>query len=170
MKLRLITTISALLLLFISTACQGTTTPTEEVLEPTQEPAVEPTPTLEPTEVPIEEPPATDTPAETPVIELVPQETIQNITWQWVDLLQNSPEASAVVANPENYTLTFLADNTFQIQADCNQGSGNYVTDGLSMTLTLGISRLPSVRRNHYLMRIWDISNKSAALASKMAN
>ncbi len=138
MKLRLITTISALLLLFISAACQGTETPTEEVLDPTLEPTVEHSPTLEPTEVPTEEPTATVAPTETPVIELAPQEAILNINWQWADWQQNSPEAYAVVADPQNYTITFFADNTFQFVADCNQGSGIYATEGLSMTLNLG--------------------------------
>jgi len=138
MKKQMMFTISALLILLISVSCQGTATPTEEVLEPTQEPTVEPSPTLEPTAIPLEEPTATTAPTEAPVIELVPQEAILNITWQWADWLQNSPEAYAVVPVPENYTLTFLADNTFQFQADCNQGSGIYATDGLSMVLTLG--------------------------------
>ena len=138
MRKQLVFTISALLILLISVSCQGTATPTEEVLEPTQEPTVEPLLTLEPTAVPTEEPTATTAPTETPVIELAPQEAILNISWQWADWLQNSPEAYAVVPAPENYTLTFLADNTFQFQADCNQGSGIYTTDGLSMVLTLG--------------------------------
>ena len=139
MKLRMIITFSALLILLISAACQGTATPTEEILEPTQEPAAEPSPTPEPTEIPAEEPTATTAPTQTPVIELAPQEAILNITWQWADWQQNSPEAYAVISDPENYTLSFYADNTFQFKADCNQGSGIYATDGLSMTLTQGI-------------------------------
>lgn len=139
MKLRIITIISALLFLVVSAACQGATTPTDEIIEPTQEPTVEPSPTLEPTEAPIEEPTATTAPIEAPVFELVPEEAILNIIWQWADWQQNSPEAYAVVTDPENYTLTFLTDNTFQFQADCNQGSGIYATDGLSMTLNLGV-------------------------------
>jgi len=105
MKKQMMFTISALLILLISVSCQGTATPTEEVLEPTQEPTVEPSPTLEPTAIPLEEPTATTAPTEAPVIELVPQEAILNITWQWADWLQNSPEAYAVVPVPENYTL-----------------------------------------------------------------
>ncbi|MFC1996708.1 META domain-containing protein [Chloroflexota bacterium] len=138
MKIRMIITFSALLILLISASCQGTATPTEEVLEPTQMPTVEPSSTPEPTAISAEEPTATAAPTEIPVIELVPQEAILNITWQWADWLQNSPEAFAVIADPENYTLSFYADNTFQFQADCNQGSGIYATSGLSMTLTLG--------------------------------
>ena len=138
MKLRMMITFSALLILLISAACQGDATPTEENLEPTQESTVAPSPTPEPTAVPTEEPTETTAPTETPVIELAPQEAILNITWQWADWQQNSPEANAVVSDPENYTLSFYADNTFQVKADCNQGSGIYATDGLSMTLNLG--------------------------------
>ena len=138
MKLRMIITFSALMILLISAACQGDATPTEENLEPTQESTVAPSPTPEPTAVPTEEPTATTAPTETPVIELAPQEAILNITWHWADWQQNSPEAFAVVSDPENYTLSFFADNTFQFKADCNQGGGIYAIDGLSMTLNLG--------------------------------
>jgi heat shock protein HslJ len=140
MKLRMILTLSALLVLLMGAACQGGATPTEETLEPTQEPTVEPSLTPEPTQAPTEEPTATvlSEPTETPVIELAPQEAILNINWQWADWLQNDPEAYAVIADPENYSLAFFGDNTFQFQADCNQGSGIYATDGMSMTLNLG--------------------------------
>lgn len=139
MKLRLFVTISALLMLFISAACQGTETPTEGALEATQEPTIGSSSTPAPTDAPTEEPTATTAPTEAPVIELAPQEAILNIDWQWVDWLQNSPEAYAVVADPQNYTITFFEDNSFQFQTDCNQGSGIYTADGMSMTLNLGV-------------------------------
>ena len=129
--------IFAFLILLVSTACQGEATPTA-TMEPTQAPTLEPSVTPEPTAIPTEAPTATTVPTETPVIELAPQEAILEINWQWVDWLQNSPEAYAVIPDPENYTLAFFANNTFQFKADCNQGSGIYATDGLSMTLTLG--------------------------------
>ena len=138
MKLRMMITFSALLILLISAACQGDATLTEENLEPTQESTVAPSPTPIPTAVPTEQPTETTAPTETPVIELAPQEAILNITWQWADWQQNSPEAFAVVSDPESYSLSFFDDNTFQFKADCNQGNGIYTTDGLSMTLTLG--------------------------------
>ena len=34
------------------------------------------------------------------------------------------------VPNPENYSLFFNADQTFSAQLDCNNGAGEYVTDG----------------------------------------
>jgi heat shock protein HslJ len=139
MKIRMFVTFSVLLFLLISASCQGEATPTEDVLESTLEPTVEPTSEPEPTAGPTEEPTASTEPTETPAMELAPKEAILDITWQWVDWLQNSPEAYAVVPNPENYTLSFFADNTYQFKADCNQGSGIYATDGLSMTLTQGI-------------------------------
>jgi heat shock protein HslJ len=133
--------INALLIVLIGTACQGdataTTTP-EPTLESPAESTIEPTAIQEPTSIPTEMPTPITAPTETPVIELVSQDMILDINWQWFDWLQNSPEAYAVIPDPENYTLSFFADNTFQFKADCNQGSGTYTTDGLSMTLTLG--------------------------------
>jgi heat shock protein HslJ len=133
--------ISTILVVLISAACQGEAT-TTETLEPTLEPTIAPTEaptaTQESITAPTEMPTATTAPTETPVIELAPQEAILDVNWQWVDWLQNSPEAYAVIPDPENYTLSFFADNTFQFKADCNQGGGTYAIDGMNMTLTLG--------------------------------
>jgi heat shock protein HslJ len=129
--------LSLLVILLVSTACQGDATPTE-TLEPTQVPTDLPTPTNapEPTLVPTEVP--TAEPTEVPVIQLVTQDAILNISWQWTEWIQTQPAAQAVIPDPENYTLTFLPDNSFQIQADCNVGGGTYAVDGLNMKITLG--------------------------------
>lgn len=55
---------------------------------------------------------------------------IVNITWQWVELIENDPAGQSLVADPENYTLTFLDDGTVRVKADCNSGSGGYTVDG----------------------------------------
>ncbi len=55
---------------------------------------------------------------------------ITNIKWQWVELIENNPAAQSVVADPENYTLTFWNDDTFSFKADCNVGGGTYTVDG----------------------------------------
>jgi len=133
--------ISIFLILVVSTACQGETTPTESVEStepPTQAPTDVPSPTDEPAPTPIPTEAAVPEPTEIPVIELVSQDAILDISWQWVDWIQTEPAAQAVVPDVENYTLTFLADNTLQIQADCNLGSGTYTVEGMNMTITLG--------------------------------
>ena len=60
----------------------------------------------------------------------VPVSEITNITWQWVELIENNPAGQSVVADPENYTLTFLDDGSVSIKADCNTGNGRYTVDG----------------------------------------
>ena len=47
------------------------------------------------------------------------------------------------VPNPDNYTINFKPNNTFDAKADCNQVSGSWSTDnGNSMTIKPGPSTL----------------------------
>ena len=62
--------------------------------------------------------------------EEVPVEEIQDITWEWTELIENNPAAQSVVPDPENYTLTFFADGTVAMKVDCNSGNGSYTVDG----------------------------------------
>ena len=62
--------------------------------------------------------------------EEVPVEEIQDITWEWAELIENNPAAQSVVPDPENYTLTFFADGTVAMKVDCNSGNGSYTVDG----------------------------------------
>jgi len=55
---------------------------------------------------------------------------IINITWQWVELIEDNPAGQSVVADPENYTLSFFDDGSVRIKADCNAGNGRYTVDG----------------------------------------
>jgi len=55
---------------------------------------------------------------------------IINITWQWVELIENNPAGQSVVADPENYTLSFFDDGTVRVKADCNSGRGGYTVTG----------------------------------------
>jgi heat shock protein HslJ len=43
-----------------------------------------------------------------------------------------------VCADPGKYTLTFLDNGLYNVQADCNQGSGAYTVDGSRLTLQPG--------------------------------
>lgn len=63
-------------------------------------------------------------------------------TWQWTGSTTAVPASQSVVPDPENYTITFNADGTFQAKVDCNQAAGDYTTSGSELTITLGPSTL----------------------------
>ena len=63
-------------------------------------------------------------------------------TWQWTASTEAVPASQSVVPDPENYTITFNADGTAAIKADCNNVTATYATDGSSMTITLGASTM----------------------------
>jgi heat shock protein HslJ len=60
------------------------------------------------------------------------------ITWQWTELIETEPASQSLVADPENYTLVLHSDGTYQVQADCNVGSGEYTLEGNNLTLLPG--------------------------------
>ena len=66
---------------------------------------------------------------------------LTGIMWQWVST--TTPAEETVAADPARYTITFSADGTAGITADCNLGNAEYTTgeDG-SMSITLGVSTL----------------------------
>lgn len=100
--------------------------------------------------VPTAEPvPASTTPAEQPTEELAPavaapatQDELTANPWQWTALTETAPASQSVVPDPQNYTITFAADNTVAIQADCNQVAGSYTLDGGSLTIQLGAATM----------------------------
>ena len=63
-------------------------------------------------------------------------------TWQWTASTTTVPASQSVVPDPENYTITFNTDGTFEAKVDCNQASGDYTTDGSELTITPGPSTL----------------------------
>ncbi len=70
-------------------------------------------------------------------------EQIQNIDWQWQDLIETEPAGQSVVADPENYTVTFLEDGQANIKADCNSLSWTYTAEGNTLAFnTLGATTL----------------------------
>jgi len=62
--------------------------------------------------------------------------TLTGVTWQWVSLAD--PMGNIDVPMPEQYTVTFLEDNTVNIKADCNNASGSYSVDGGTITIVIG--------------------------------
>jgi heat shock protein HslJ len=69
--------------------------------------------------------------------------SLQNTTWKWSASTTTQPASQSVVPNPDNYTILFKPNQTFEAKADCNQVSGQYTTDtGNGLTITPGPSTL----------------------------
>jgi heat shock protein HslJ len=72
-----------------------------------------------------------------------PAGSLTNTTWKWSASTTTSPASQTNVPNPDNYTINFKPNNTFDAKADCNQVSGSWSTDnGNSMTIKPGPSTL----------------------------
>jgi len=63
-------------------------------------------------------------------------------TWQWNSGSTKQPAHQFVVPDPQNYTITFADDGTFQAKADCNQVHGSYTASGSTLTIQPGPSTL----------------------------
>jgi heat shock protein HslJ len=62
-------------------------------------------------------------------------------TWAWVRL--TDPMQQVEIVSPENYRLTFLADGSLQIKADCNQATAAYnASEDGSLSVTPGVTTL----------------------------
>lgn len=70
--------------------------------------------------------------------EYIDQDNITNIRWEWTSMIESVPDSQLAVPDPESYTLVFLQDGRYLIQADCNQGSGSYIIKENSLTLEPG--------------------------------
>ena len=79
--------------------------------------------------------PAATTPTPTPA------DSIQGIVWQWESVTNQTTRETTTVPNPENYTITFSANDTLEGKADCNTFTGTY-SQGNGLTITLGASTM----------------------------
>ncbi len=61
-------------------------------------------------------------------------------TWQWLGT--TTPVEQIDIAEPTRYTITFNADGTAAIKADCNNVLANYTFDGSAISITPGPSTL----------------------------
>lgn len=93
-------------------------------------PAAEPAAPPEPAAV------ATEAPAGVAAAEAVPE--LGGTTWNWEEFVDNAGVQSLKVADPASYTVTFQADGTVAMKADCNQAAGSYVLEGTNLTITVG--------------------------------
>ena len=67
--------------------------------------------------------------------------TLTGNTWEWAASTTTSPASQSVVPVPQNYTIEFKANQTFEGKADCNQISGTWEsTSGNGLNITLGSS------------------------------
>jgi heat shock protein HslJ len=62
-------------------------------------------------------------------------------TWQWRST-QPASGAAIVVADPTRYWITFVADGSVQIKADCNRVLGSYRVNGAMLQILLGPSTM----------------------------
>jgi heat shock protein HslJ len=63
-------------------------------------------------------------------------DSVQGIVWQWTSLTNKPTGETTTIDNPENYTITFNADDTLNGKADCNNFTGTYSQEsGFSITL-----------------------------------
>jgi heat shock protein HslJ len=93
-----------------------------------------------------------ETPTEEPtvVVAATPEEAIQttslesilDISWQWLELVETEPASQSIVPDPENYTLIFREDGIAEIKADCNQVGATYTQQGNALIITLGPSTM----------------------------
>lgn len=112
-----ITSIILLLTILLLVACGG---------------GEEETPTAVPTiEIPTLAPISTSTPALEAAIAL------QSTPWQWISHLDQATGVTSI-PDPQNYVVTFLADGSIQVKADCNNAAGTYAANGDSLTIALG--------------------------------
>ena len=65
-----------------------------------------------------------------------------NTTWQWTSLTETQTAAQSVVPNPENYTVIFNEDGTFNAAVDCNLVNGSFELEGNKLTVMPGPSTL----------------------------
>lgn len=68
-------------------------------------------------------------------------DSIQNITWQWESVTDQSTKVTTTVSNPEAYAITFYPDNTLNGKADCNNFTGTYSQEN-GFTIKLGASTM----------------------------
>ena len=61
-------------------------------------------------------------------------------TWQWTGTIAGTQ--TLTVADPSRYTITFAADNTASIQADCNMVTAQYTVAGQALTIIPGASTM----------------------------
>lgn len=68
-------------------------------------------------------------------------DSITGVEWQWQSVTDQSTNETTDVPNPENYTITFNDDGTFEGKADCNNIAGTW-SDESGFAISVGPSTL----------------------------
>ena len=68
-------------------------------------------------------------------------DSITGVEWMWQSVTDQSANETTTVTNPENYTITFNEDGTFNGQADCNSIAGTWSQEN-GFSITVGPSTL----------------------------
>lgn len=63
-------------------------------------------------------------------------DSLESNPWEWVAF--TNPVEQFQIDNPQDYRLTFNADGTVNIKADCNTAIGAYTADDSSLKIELG--------------------------------
>ncbi|NOX63024.1 MAG: META domain-containing protein [Chloroflexi bacterium] len=63
---------------------------------------------------------------------------ITGITWEWVAFQDQADENNIEVDEPGKYTLLLNDDGSYAVQADCNQGKGEYALQGAELQFQPG--------------------------------
>lgn len=74
--------------------------------------------------------------------EMMESAELQNIVWQWVRFEDTADQNNIDVDDPASYTIQFMDDGSYALQADCNSGNGNYTDEGGSLTIEAGAMTL----------------------------
>jgi heat shock protein HslJ len=78
-----------------------------------------------------------------------PGTSLTGYAWQWAGSTTTTPASQSVVPDPQNYTIEFKPDQTFQAKADCNQVSGGWTsTQGNGIDITPGPSTMAACGPN----------------------
>lgn len=66
--------------------------------------------------------------------------SLTGVTWEWVSSID--PMGQTAANDPTRYTITFNADGTASIKADCNMVQATYITDASNLSIELGASTM----------------------------
>jgi heat shock protein HslJ len=68
-------------------------------------------------------------------------DSITGVEWQWQSVTNQTANETTTVPSPENYTITFNEDGTFEGKADCNNIAGSWSQEN-GFFITVGPSTL----------------------------
>ena len=101
-----------------------------------------------PTAVPTIEIPTAIPSSPTPEVGVENAAALQATPWKWVSYLDQATGVTSI-PDPQNYVVSFLADGTLQVKADCNNAGGTYTTNGASLNISLGAVTLATYPKKY---------------------